>query len=99
MTSLGGNPPSGDRLYRSIDGGMTWTEVLATTSTIHDVIIKGQTVTVATQVQSTQAVMGGPAYQSTNGGVDFTVMAGAPQLACLAQRPDGTLLGCGANWD
>ena len=99
MTSIGANPPSGDRLYRSTDGGMTWTDVLDTTSTIHDVIIKDQHVLVATQVQTTQALMGGPAFESTNGGTSFQALAGAPQLACLAQRPDGTLLGCGANWD
>lgn len=99
MSSIGANPPSGDRLYRSADGGMTWTDVLDTTSTIHDVIIKDQHVLVATQVQTTQALMGGPSFESTNGGTSFTPLASAPQLACLAQRPDGTLLGCGANWE
>jgi hypothetical protein len=99
MTSLGGNPPSGDRLYRSTDGGTTWTEVLATSATIHDVVIQGERVTVATQMQSAQALMGGPAYQSTNSGVDFAQLTSAPQLACVTARPDGTLLGCGANWD
>ena len=99
MTSLGANPPSGDRLYRSTDGGTTWTEVLATSETIHDVVIHGQNVTIATQIQSTQALMGGTAYESSNGGVDFTQMTNAPQLACVGARPDGSLLGCGANWD
>jgi hypothetical protein len=99
MSSIGANPPSGDRLYRSSDGGVTWAEVLATSATIHNVIIKDQTVTVATQVQSTMALMGGPAFQSTNRGVDFTELSNAPQLACVAARPDGTMLGCGANWE
>jgi hypothetical protein len=99
MTSIGANPPSGDRLYRSADGGTTWTEVLATAETIHDVVIQGQTITIATQVQSSQALMGGPAYQSTDGGSSFSQLSNAPQLACVAARPDGTLLGCGANWD
>ncbi|HTL38187.1 MAG TPA: sialidase family protein [Kofleriaceae bacterium] len=99
MTSIGANTPSGDLLYRSTDGGTTWTQVLATTASIHDVVISGQTVTVATQIESTMALMGGPAYQSTNGGVDFAALGDAPQLACVAARPDGTLLGCGANWD
>src|SRR5262245_20114654 len=40
MASEGANPPSGDRLYRSSDGGATWTEVLATSSTIHDVVVR-----------------------------------------------------------
>jgi hypothetical protein len=100
MTSVGANPPSGDRLYRSTDGGMTFTEVLATTATIFDIVIRdANNVIIATQIQTAQAVMGGPAYVSSNGGVAFSELAGAPQLACVAKREDGALLGCGANWD
>jgi uncharacterized protein (TIGR03382 family) len=91
VTSLGANPPSGDRLYRSTDGGMTLTEVLSTTDPIRDVVVRdAQTVLVATR-------MGG-SFQSTNAGVAFTSMATPPQLGCLGQLPDGTLIGCGANW-
>jgi uncharacterized protein (TIGR03382 family) len=41
---------------------------------------------------------GGPAFESTSGGLDFAPLPGAPQLDCLAVRPDGSLEGCGANW-
>ncbi len=100
MASEGANPPSGDRLYRSADGGQTWTEVLATPSTIHDVVIRdAQHVLIATQIKTTSSIMGGPAYQSSDAGASFTPIDGAPQLACLAKRGDGTLFGCGANWD
>ena len=100
MASEGANPPTGDRLYRSSDGGMTWTEVLATTSSIHDVVIRdAQHVVVATQVKGATSIMGGPAFGSSDGGASFTALAGAPQLACLAKRADGTLFGWGANWD
>ncbi len=100
MASEGANPPSGDRLYRSTDGGQTWTEVLATTSTIHDVVIRdAQHVIIATQIKTTSSIMGGTAYQSSDGGMTFAPLDGAPQLACVAKRADGTLFGCGANWD
>ena len=91
MTSLLANPPNGDRVYRSSDAGMTWTEVVATTDPVRDVVVRdAQTVLVATQ-------MGG-SFKSTNAGVSFSPMTTPPQLECLGQSPDGTLIGCGANW-
>jgi hypothetical protein len=91
MSSVGANPPSGDRLYRSTDGGTTWREVLATTASIADVSVgKGGRVLVAT--------IGGGSFQSTNGGASFDALVNAPQLACVGQRDDGELFGCGANW-
>ena len=39
LVSEGANPPSGDLLYRSSDGAMTWTMVLATTQPIRDRIV------------------------------------------------------------
>ncbi len=91
MTSLGANPPSGDRLYRSADGGMTWSEELATPQPILDVTIEqAGTVLVAT--------LGGGSFQSTDG-TTFAPMTSPPQLACVGQRGDGAIYGCGANWD
>ncbi|MBC7977220.1 MAG: exo-alpha-sialidase, partial [Myxococcales bacterium] len=64
MMSAGANPPSGDRLYRSTDGGMTWAEVLATTASILDVSLSDAGgVLVAT--------LGGGAFQSTDHGASF----------------------------
>jgi hypothetical protein len=100
LASEGSNEITGDRLYRSADGGMTWTEVLATTATIHDVVIRdAQNVIVSTQQKTASSIMGGPAYVSTDGGKSFNPLANAPQLACVAKRADGTLFGCAANWD
>jgi len=90
MTSAGAHPPNGDRLYRSTDGGMTWTEVLATTGPIRDLAIGQATLLVAT--------LGGGSFQSSDGGATFAPMTAAPQLACVGQRADGTIYGCGANW-
>lgn len=100
MVSEGANPPTGDRLYRSSDGGTTWTEVLATPSSIHDVVIRdAQRIMIATQVKGATSVMGGPAFESSDGGRTFTQLSNVPLLACLAKRADGVLFGCGANWD
>jgi hypothetical protein len=99
VTSVGANG-AGDLVYRSTDGGMTFAQVLAAGGNVRDfVIVDAHTVLVATWVTSGQAIAGGPAYRSSDGGHTFRPMAGAPQLACLAPRSDGTLIGCGANWD
>lgn len=89
-SELGANPPNGDRLYRSTDGGATLTEVLATTAAIRDLAFPDAThVIVADQV-------GG--FRSNDGGRTFTALDNAPQLQCIAARTDGTLIGCGTNW-
>ena len=92
MSSIGANPPSGDRLYRSADGGTTWSEVLATTQPIVDVTIEqAGTVLVAT--------LGGGSFQSSSDGTTFAPMTNPPQLAGVGQRGDGAIYGCGANWE
>ncbi|HEY1811173.1 MAG TPA: hypothetical protein VGG74_02395 [Kofleriaceae bacterium] len=91
LVSVGASPP-GDLLYRSTDGGATFAKVLATTQPIANVVaVDGTTVVVASGT--------GGSYRSTDGGATFAVLATAPQLLCLGKRPDGTLVGCGANWD
>ena len=92
MSSVGASAPNGDRLYRSTDGGMTWSEVLTTTAAIADVAI-------AASGRIVVATLGGGAYESTNGGAAFAPLASPPQLACVGQREDGALFGCGANWE
>lgn len=96
LASRAANPPSGDRLYRSMDAGATFTEVLATSEPIHDVVlVDAQTAVVATQ---SETGLGGSAYQSKNGGLQFTRLTNAPRLACLGKAPDGSLYGCAANF-
>ena len=92
LTSIEANPPKGDRLYRSTDAGVTFTQVLATNDKIRDVFYAADgSVYVAT--------LGSGTYHSTNRGADFTPLQGPPQLGCLGQRSDGALVGCGANWE
>jgi len=97
LVSRGANPPSGDRMYRSADGGATFAEVLATADPVHDVVVlDAQTVRVATQ---TVAGLGGSTYVSTDAGQAFVRATSAPRLACLGKSPDGSLYGCAANWE
>lgn len=96
LVSRDANPPTGDRMYRSDDGGTTFSEVLATAVPVHDIVIDAGTVLVATQDETG---LGGAAYESTSAGLVFTPMPNAPRLACLGKAPDGTLYGCAANWD
>ena len=88
----GANPPDGDLLYRSTDGGMTLTQVLATTQVISDLAIPdAQHVIVATASSGS--------FESTDAGMTFSPMAGTtPQLSCLGVSDDGKLIGCGTNW-
>ncbi len=91
ISSIGASA-AGDRLYRSSDGGATWTEALATTSPIVDLAVERDgSVLVAT--------LGGASFQSADHGASFAAMASPPQLACIGQRGDGALFGCGANWE
>lgn len=92
MSSSGANPPIGDRLYRSSDGGMTWTEVLATTAAIVDL-------TVLPTGNLLVATLGSGSFESSDGGVSFAAMPDAPQLACVGAKDDGRIYGCGANWE
>jgi hypothetical protein len=92
MSSSGANQPVGDRLYRSSDGGVTWTEVLATTTAIADL-------TVLPTGNLLVATFGGGSFASSDGGLSFSAMVDAPQLACVGAQDDGRIYGCGANWE
>jgi hypothetical protein len=91
VRSLAAAPPAGDRLYRSADGGASFSEVLSTDEPIAAVVAHGATVWVA--------VGAAGLFESRDGGVTFAAVAGAPQLRCLVARGDGQLVGCASNWD
>jgi uncharacterized protein (TIGR03382 family) len=92
LVSVEANPPEGDRVYRSTDGGVTFVQVLATTDRIRDVFY-------AKDGSVYAATLGGGSHRSTDGGATFAPLDAPPQLGCLGQRGDGTLVGCGANWE
>jgi hypothetical protein len=83
---------AGDRLYRSSDGGMTWIDVLDTPSPILDLVFEQDGSAVV-------ATLNAASFRSADRGASFQPLTGAPQLACVGQRGDGAVFGCGANWD
>lgn len=91
LRSTAAVPPSGDKLYRSADGGATWAEVMSLPEAILGVNVHAGAVLVAAGV--------GGAYESRDGGKTFAAVAGAPNLACIDERGDGSILACGANWE
>jgi hypothetical protein len=89
--SVGANPPSGDRLYRSTDAGATWSEVFASVDAIRRVMFTADhRVMVATT---------GSGIHESADGVAFTPLGISIQTACLDQRGDGTFFACGTNWE
>lgn len=99
LTSVGANPPAGDRLYRSTDGGDTFTEVLATTDPVRDVVFRASgAVLVATLAGGTFEAQGTGAFTRLGAPPPTSPDLAPPQLSCLAERAGGELIGCGTNW-
>ena len=90
--------PAGDRLYRSADGGQTWTGVLDTDKTLRGIAVRGSGEVVTGTVDSADPVAG-CTYRSSNRGTTFSACELGPQMACIAERGDGELFACGGNWD
>jgi hypothetical protein len=90
IVSVGANG-MGDRLYRSTDGGASFQQVLATALPIINVVIRDP--------MTVFAVIGSGSFRSDDGGASFGAAVTSPKLSCLGKRPDGTLVGCAANWD
>jgi photosystem II stability/assembly factor-like uncharacterized protein len=93
LVSVGANPPAGDRLYRTTDGGATFTDVLDATGAIHDVAIDARHgVLVSTFSRAGTDRAPGPAFRAKDG-IAFAPL-GSPPLACIGVALDGALLGC-----
>lgn len=89
VTSLGANG-KGDRLYRSTNAGVSFTEVLATTDAIKDVVFATNGVVYAASPTGS--------FKSTDNGASFEPLAGSPHLGCLGARPGTSeLVGCGTS--
>ncbi len=97
--------PIGDALYRSDDGGVNWTKVLEFQQTMNAFVIRsdGQTV-----IAGSTRPCAGEEPSTDKGCVRISTQAGAagtweatesqPQMACVGERSDGKLVGCGYNF-
>lgn len=100
LTSLDANPPGGDRVYRTTDGGTSFAEVAVTTDRVRDIVVRSNG-------SALIATINGGTYESAGPEASFVRLGETkpnaqdlrpPLAGCLAQKADGTLVGCGANW-
>jgi hypothetical protein len=91
FATIGRTPANGgDQLFRSLNGGQSFTEVLNIGGTMEDVLARAD---------GTVLVAGGSqgVWISENGGESFVQVMGGPLLTCATERADGSLLGCASN--
>lgn len=101
---VGANEPAGDAVYRSGDGGLSWTRVLDFSDLVTSFLIRadGETVIAATIngcPDDESPELKGCVQISRDAGLKFQSATQEPRLACLGERSDGTLFGCGDNWE
>jgi hypothetical protein len=98
LRSVGAVETVGDRLYRSADGGAQWQPVLDVPGGIDALVVRAGGAVLAGAVPGEREAPG-CLYRSTDRGRTFGPCEAAPQVACLAERGDGTLFSCGRNWE
>lgn len=98
LRSKGAVEPVGDRIYRSTDAGMSWTEVFATAAALDGFVVlpDGGVVAGTTTDPAYAEDKFGALYVSSDG-VTFTKSSG-PAMGCLGRSSAGELFVCGANW-
>ena len=91
VTYAMGDDKVGDRIYRSDNGGDSWTEVLYAAAALPNVVVRRDGKVLVASVSS-------GSWRSDDGGVTFVAQASTLQMQCLVEREDGTLLACGQNF-
>jgi uncharacterized protein (TIGR03382 family) len=80
-----------DALYRSTDGGQTWTKILTKTGSLAFVVRANGHLVAGTALSG--------AEMSTDNGTTWTPLAGAPHINCLAESSAGEVWACTKNYD
>lgn len=81
---------SADAIYRSADGGMTWTRILARSAAIAFVVRRSGELVAATQTQG--------AMRSTDNGATWIALASPPHINCLTENSAGEVWACTQNY-
>lgn len=103
-------PPVGDDIYRSIDGGQSWTKVLELGGTMSAFLIRSnESVIIATATPCLDELptnndasvpdKGCVRISPTGAANTFVAPAVEPKVGCLGENADGVLYGCGSNWE
>ncbi|MEP6864372.1 MAG: hypothetical protein ABJE66_27370 [Deltaproteobacteria bacterium] len=88
------NSTSGDSIYKSVNGGGTWTKILSTSDPFGLVFLarSNHDLIAATQTTGSQ--------KSTDGGTTWTPLASPPHINCLVENPgDTSVWACTHNYD
>jgi hypothetical protein len=80
--------PAGDAVYRSLDGGASWTKLLQVSDFVTAFLARadGETIIIGTKTDGV--------HLSTNRGDSFVDPAAQPQMGCIGERADGTMFAC-----
>jgi uncharacterized protein (TIGR03382 family) len=82
--------PSGDGIFKSTNGGMTWTKIREAIEEPVSFVARANGELVAAS-----PTMG--AFKSTNGGTTWTPLSGAPHINCLYENSAGEVWACTQN--
>ncbi|MBK7536944.1 MAG: hypothetical protein IPI49_16600 [Myxococcales bacterium] len=88
LTAVDGT--TGEAIYRSSNGGDTWTQILAKPEPIAFLVRKNGELIAGTDNSGT--------VRSVDGGTTFTAVDGAPHLLCLYEDSAATIYGCTQNY-
>jgi hypothetical protein len=93
LVFLRADQPGESAVYRSEDGGATWSNVLSMAESVRAFVVRRDgTTAIAGTVYNGVRI-------STDGGITWDEPATQPEMACVAERSDGALFACGSNWD
>jgi MYXO-CTERM domain-containing protein len=92
------NGADGDAIYRSTNGGASWTQILPTQTSrfgLSFLVRKNGTCIAGTREKGAGVSTN---CTSTTGTVTFTELTGAPHIGCLAQDSTGVVWACTQNY-
>lgn len=84
------NGSTAQALYRSRDGGMTWTQILARSAAIAFVVRRSGELVAGTQAEG--------AVRSIDDGVTWTPLTAPPHISCLVENSVGEVWACTQNY-